>query len=129
LISYLVDIQKRTVKAEKNLAAFAFYVLMFPKLLVGPIVRYRTLAEQLKEPVLDSHQIVDGIRRFLRGFAKKMLIADVLARTVNAVFDLPVNASTPGLAWLALIGYALQIYFDFSGYTDMAGGDDGLALH
>jgi alginate O-acetyltransferase complex protein AlgI len=122
LISYLIDIQKKTIKAEKNLVAFAFYVLMFPKLLVGPIVRYRTVAEQLKELVLDSHQIADGIRRFLRGFAKKMLIADVLAKTVNVVFDLPVNASTTEWAWLALIGYTLQIYFDFSGYTDMAIG-------
>jgi alginate O-acetyltransferase complex protein AlgI len=122
LISYLIDVHKKTVKAEKNLTAFAFYVLMFPKLLVGPIIRYRTLAEQLREPTLDSRQIADGIRRFLRGFAKKMLIADVLARTVNVVFDSPVNAFSPGLAWLALIGYALQIYYDFSGYTDMAIG-------
>src|SRR5258706_3498497 len=122
LISYLIDVQKGSVKAEKKLIPFAFYVVMFPKLLVGPIVRYRPLAEQLLEPRLDQHQIVDGIRRFLRGFAKKILIADVLAKTINAVFSLPVNASTPGVAWLGLLGYALQIYYDFSGYTDMAIG-------
>ncbi|MEP6894907.1 MAG: MBOAT family O-acyltransferase [Chloroflexota bacterium] len=122
LVSYLIDVQKKSVTAEKNLAAFAFYILMFPKLLVGPIIRYRTLADQLAAPVLDQQQIADGIRRFLRGFAKKMLIADVLAKTVNAVFDMPVNATTPGVAWLVLIGYALQIYYDFSGYTDMAIG-------
>jgi len=122
LISYLIDVQKQSVKAERNLAAFAFYILMFPKLLVGPIVRYRALADQLTEPVLDHYQIADGIRRFLRGFAKKILIADVLAQTVNVVFKLPVNAITPSVAWLGLIGYALQIYFDFSGYTDMAIG-------
>lgn len=122
LISYLVDINKKAVVAEKDLVAFAFYVLSFPKLLVGPIVRYRTLAMQLREPVLDANQMAEGVRRFLRGFAKKMLIADVLAKTVNVVFDLPVHAFTPGLAWLALIGYALQIYYDFSGYTDMAIG-------
>jgi len=122
LISYLVDVHKGSVKPEKNLINFAFYVLMFPKLLVGPIVRYRTLAEQLPAPEMDAAQIADGIRRFLRGFAKKILIADVLATTVNAVFRLPVEASTPLLGWLALIGFALQIYFDFSGYTDMAIG-------
>ena len=122
LISYLIDVHKGVVKPEKNLISFAFYVLMFPKLLVGPIVRYRTLAEALPEPQLDVLQVADGIRRFLRGFAKKILIADVLAATVNAVFDLPVGAHSPFIGWLALIGFALQIYFDFSGYTDMAIG-------
>lgn len=122
LISYLLDVNKGTIRPERNLVAFSFYVLLFPKLLVGPIVRYRTLAESLPLPALDTGQVADGARRFLRGFAKKVLIADVLATTVNAVFALPVEASTPTWAWLALLGYALQIFFDFSGYTDMALG-------
>jgi alginate O-acetyltransferase complex protein AlgI len=122
LISYLVDVHRGSVKPERNLLTFAFYVLMFPKLLVGPIVRYRTLAEVLPAPQLDPLQIADGIRRFLRGFAKKILIADVLAATVNAVFDLPVGAHPPFIGWLALVGFGLQIYFDFSGLTDMAIG-------
>jgi alginate O-acetyltransferase complex protein AlgI len=122
LISYLLDVNKGTVKAERNLVSFAFYVLMFPKLLVGPIIRYRSLAESLPAPTLDPNQIADGVRRFLRGFAKKVLIADVLAKVVNVIFSLPVEASTPAYAWLALVGYALQIFFDFSGYTDMAIG-------
>jgi alginate O-acetyltransferase complex protein AlgI len=122
LISYLVDVYRGSVKPERNLVSFAFYVLMFPKLLVGPIVRYRTLAEQLPAPELDPHQIAEGIRRFLRGFAKKILIADVLAATVNAVFDLPVGAHPPFIGWLALVGFSLQIYFDFSGLSDMAIG-------
>lgn len=125
LISYLLDVHKGAVKHENNFSAFAFYVLMFPKLLVGPIVRYRTIADQLPAPVLDTNQIADGIRRFLSGFAKKILIADTLAITVDAVFGLPVAGLTPTFAWLGLIGYTLQIYFDFSGYTDMA---IGLAL-
>jgi alginate O-acetyltransferase complex protein AlgI len=122
LIAYLLDVSKGTIKPEKSLVSFAFYALMFPKLLSGPIVRYQTMAEQLPAPVLDTNQIADGIRRFLRGFAKKILIADVLAGTVNAVFALPGEAVTPLFAWLGLMGYALQIYFDFSGYTDMAIG-------
>ena len=122
LISYLVDVQKGTVKAERNLITFAFYVLMFPKLLVGPIVRYRTLAEHLPAPTLDARQVAEGARRFMRGFAKKLLIADVIAVVVNTAFSLPVNALSPMLGWLALLGYALQIYYDFSGYTDMAIG-------
>jgi alginate O-acetyltransferase complex protein AlgI len=122
LIAYLLDVSKGTVKPETSLVSFAFYILMFPKLLSGPIVRYQTVAEQLPGPVLDPNQIADGVRRFLRGFAKKILIADVLAGFVNAVFALPGMAVTPLFAWLGLTGYALQIFFDFSGYTDMAIG-------
>lgn len=122
LIAYLLDVSKGTVKAEKNPISFAFYALMFPKLLSGPIVRYQTIAEQLPAPTLDPNQIAVGIRRFLRGLAKKILIADVLAGTVDAVFALPGSALTPSFAWLGLTGYALQIFFDFSGYTDMAIG-------
>ncbi len=122
LISYLIDVHKGTVKSEKSFLGFAFYILLFPKLLVGPIVRYQALAGQLYEPALNVDQVADGIRRFLRGFAKKILIADTLAKVVNVVFELPVGATTPAVGWLALIGYALQIYYDFSGYTDMAIG-------
>lgn len=122
VISYLIDVQKGIVQPEKKFISFAFYVLLFPKILVGPIVRYRTLADQLTAPSISSPQIAAGIRRFILGFAKKLLIADVLAKVVNAVFGLPISHATPGLAWLALISYALQIYFDFSGYTDMALG-------
>ena len=122
VISYLIDVQKGALQPERNLVPFAFYILMFPKLLVGPIVRYRTLAESLPAPTLDSNQIASGIRRFILGFAKKVLIADVLAKVVNAVFVLPIAATTPFTAWLALTSYTLQIYFDFSGYTDMAIG-------
>lgn len=122
LISYLLDVNKGTVKAEKKLIPFAFYVLLFPKLLVGPIVRYRTLAQELPAPTLDLNQAADGIRRFLGGFAKKILIADTLSKVVDTVFGLPIGATTPLVGWLVLTGYALQIYYDFSGYTDMAIG-------
>jgi len=122
LISYLIDVNKGVIEPEKDFGAFAFYVLMFPKLLVGPIVRYRTISSHLSAPNLDATQVADGVRRFLGGFAKKILIADTLAVTVDAVFKVPVEASTPIIGWLALIGYALQIYYDFSGYTDMAIG-------
>jgi alginate O-acetyltransferase complex protein AlgI len=121
-VSYLLDVRAKRVSAEKNFLSFAFYVLMFPKLLAGPIVRYRALAEALPAPVLDREQIADGMRRFMQGFVKKILLADTLARTVDAVFDLPVDALASEYAWLGLVGYALQIYFDFSGYTDMAVG-------
>lgn len=122
VISYLIDVQKGSVQPEKKFIPFAFYVLLFPKILAGPIVRYRSLASELTEPSISAPQIAGGIRRFILGLAKKLLIADVLAKVVNAVFNLPISHATPGLAWLALISYTLQIYFDFSGYTDMAIG-------
>ncbi|MGE5251919.1 MAG: MBOAT family O-acyltransferase [Bacteroidota bacterium] len=122
VISYLVDVRREAVAPEKSLINFAFYVLLFPKLLAGPIVRYRTVADQLPAPSIEAEQIASGIRRFILGLAKKILIADVLAKVVNAVFVLPMDGISPLAAWLALISYALQIYYDFSGYADMAIG-------
>ncbi|HEY2980280.1 MAG TPA: MBOAT family O-acyltransferase [Anaerolineales bacterium] len=122
VISYLLDIYSGSVKAERKLLNFSVYVLLFPKLLVGPIARYRSLADQLAEPTVSRELVAEGIRRFLQGFAKKVLIADVLAKLVNAVFDQSGAMIQPHIAWLALAAYALQIYFDFSGYTDMAIG-------
>jgi alginate O-acetyltransferase complex protein AlgI len=110
------------VPPERDLLQFSLYVLLFPKLIAGPIVRYSTLAEQLRAPAPQPELAAAGVRRFMQGFAKKILIADVLATVVTAVFGLPQPSVPPGIAWLALIAYALQIYFDFSGYTDMAIG-------
>ena len=121
-ISYLVDVAAGTIEPEHDFVRYALYIFMFPKLLAGPIVRYGTVAEQLARPAPSRDLIAEGFRRFLQGFAKKVLIADVLARLVSAVFDQPAPAVSPAIAWLALIAYALQIYFDFAGYSDMAIG-------
>lgn len=120
--SYLIDVAKGTIKVEKNLLVFSLYVFLFPKLLVGPITRFSTLASQLSRPQVDRELIANGMRRFIRGLAKKVLIADVLAILVNAVFNLPSPVVPPEIAWLALAAFALQIFFDFSGFTDMAIG-------
>lgn len=125
-ISYLADIHRGLVRPEGSLVSFAFYILMFPKILSGPIVRYRTLAGDLSAPSIDASHVAAGIRRFILGLAKKILIADVLAKVVNAVFALPVDAVAPWAAWLALVSYALQIYYDFSGFADMAIGLAGM---
>jgi alginate O-acetyltransferase complex protein AlgI len=122
VISYLVDVHKGTVPAEGSLVTFASYVLLFPKLLVGPIVRYRSLAGQLGAPVMTAPEIATGIRRFIAGLAKKVLIADVLGGVANAVFKLAPENIPATAAWIALIAFALQIYFDFSGLSDMAIG-------
>ncbi len=121
-ISYLVDIWRGTIAAERDLARLAAYLLFFPKLIAGPLVRYKPFAAQLQELVPSAEQIAAGIRRLLAGFVKRALIANQLAVFVNAAFDQPQANLAPGLAWLALLAYSVQIYFDFSGYTDMALG-------
>jgi len=121
-ISYLIDIDKGRVPAEANLLNFSLYIMLFPKIIVGPITRYSKIANQLPAPDIHKEEIAAGIRRFIRGMAKKVLIADLLAPFVNATFDLGAESIHTNIAWLALIAYALQIYFDFSGYTDMALG-------
>ncbi len=121
-VSYLLEVYKNLLDAENDFVTFAFYVLLFPKILVGPITRYSTLKNQIANPQVTPQGATDGIRRFIRGFAKKALIADTLARVVTPLFRLDSPDMAPAFAWLALISYALQIYFDFSGYTDMALG-------
>lgn len=122
IVSYLVDVSRGTIKPEKSFPVYLMYIFLFPKLLAGPIARYASLADQLAAPSPNRSQIADGVRRFIQGFAKKVLVADVLARLVNAVFDQAHPDILPEIAWLALLAYALQIYFDFSGFTDMAIG-------
>ena len=121
-VSYLADVHSGRIHSEKNLLNFSLYILLFPKILVGPISRYRNLAASLAEPTLTADDAANGIRRFIGGLAKKTLLADTLAKTVDAAFRLGAASIHTNIAWLALLGYALQIYFDFSGYTDMALG-------
>jgi len=122
MISYLVDIRKGTIPAEKNFIALSTYLLFFPKLISGPITRYKPFALQMEKLNPSFEDIAGGFRRLLTGFIKRALIANQLAPMVNAVFNLPTANVEPKFAWLALIAYSIQIFFDFSGYTDMAIG-------
>jgi alginate O-acetyltransferase complex protein AlgI len=122
VIAYLVEVYGRKSEYEEDLLDFAFYLLLFPKIPVGPITRYRQLREQIKNIQVTPEDLAEGIRRFTRGFAKKALIADTLAKAVTPIFNLTSPVILPHLAWLVIISYALQLYFDFSGYTDMAIG-------
>ncbi len=122
VIAYLLDIYNEMHDSEKNLLNFSLYILLFPKLIVGPITRYRDVAEQLVDRPVAAAAAADGARRFIFGLAKKVLIADQLARVVNPAFGLDSPNFSTGMAWLVLVGFALQLYFDFSGYTDMAIG-------
>jgi alginate O-acetyltransferase complex protein AlgI len=122
VIAYLLDIHNEMHDSEKNLLHFALYVLFFPKIITGPITRYRDLGAQIAEREVTGAGIANGARRFITGFAKKALIADQIARIVTPALALPSPSFSPGIAWVVLIGYALQLYFDFSGYVDMAIG-------
>lgn len=121
-MSYTFDVYLGHTRASRNLIDFACYVTMFPQLVAGPIVRYTDIAVELKHRDLSLERFSYGAERFIIGLAKKVLIANVVARPVDDIFALANGDLTCGLAWLAMIGYSLQIYFDFSGYSDMAIG-------
>lgn len=122
VVSYLIDINQEEAPAEKNIINFAFYLLLFPKIMSGPIIRYTQIAAQLVNKTVAAPRIAQGLRRFIIGAAKKVIIADVIGRVITPALDMGRPDFTTGVAWLCLIGYALQIYYDFSGFTDMAIG-------
>ncbi len=122
-ISYVVDVYRRDTEAQKNPLHVGLYLSIFPRTAAGPIVRFQDIASELKHREITLDNLDWGIRRFIMGLAKKVLIADVLAAPVAQIFDqIPPEQLTPGLAWLGIVLYTLQIYYDFSGYTDMAIG-------
>ena len=122
VLAYLFEIYNGEVDVEKNLVKSSFYLLLFPKILVGPITRYSQLRDQIRDIHVQPLDVAEGLRRFILGLAKKALIADTLAKAVTPIFNLSSPAIAPGTAWLVILSYALQLYFDFSGYTDMAIG-------
>ena len=119
-ISYLIDVRRGTVAAEPRFVNFAAYLDMFPHLIAGPIIRYAWIAEEIRHRRMTLDDVAAGARRFMLGFAMKVLIADSLAPVVETAFAL----SEPTLcdAWLGNIAFALQIFFDFAGYSAMAIG-------
>jgi alginate O-acetyltransferase complex protein AlgI len=121
-ISYLIDVYYRRVQPAKSFIDFAAYVALFPKLLQGPIIRYHNIADQLKNRDHNINDTFDGFFRFCVGLAKKVLIADILGEVADKVFQLNLSSLNTSKAWLGIFCYTLQIYFDFSGYSDMAIG-------
>jgi alginate O-acetyltransferase complex protein AlgI len=121
-ISYLVDVRDEKCPSEKNPFTFALYLLLYPRIIAGPITAYRDLREQLARPNVNPADAAAGVRRFILGLAKKLLIADQIAAIVDPAFSLSTPDLAPASAWLVLLAYSLQLYFDFSGYTDMAIG-------
>jgi alginate O-acetyltransferase complex protein AlgI len=124
-LSYLVDVSRRAADGQRDPAAMGLYIVFFPQLIAGPIIRYRDIADQLVHRIVTREIFARGVQRFIIGLGKKMLIANTVAVPADAIFALPTSELTWGLAWLGIVCYTLQIYFDFSGYSDMA---IGLAL-
>jgi len=121
-ISYIVDVKRGEVGAQRSLLRVANYLAFFPKLLQGPITRYAEMQSDLENPRSDADGAAEGARRFIMGLAKKVIIADNLAVVTDKVFALNFRELPAGLAWYGLLAFAIQIYMDFSGYTDMAIG-------
>ncbi len=121
-ISYVVDVYKRNASACRRLPDFALYILAFPQLIAGPIIRWRDIAAQLAARTERLADVAWGVRRFVLGLGKKVLVANPLGEVADRVFALGGGELTTPLAWLGLACYTLQIYFDFSGYSDMAIG-------
>ena len=121
-ITYLVDLYRGVSIPAASLLDYFNYVLLFPKLLAGPIVKYHDIAAQLSRPSHRYQDLRDGMIRFVHGLAKKVLVADMLASISDPAFALSPASLDAGTAWLGLACFTLQIYFDFSGYSDMAIG-------
>jgi len=121
-ISYILDLSSGKIEPQKNPIKFALYMSMFFKLIQGPISRYDGINKQITKRDESADKFALGAYRFVAGLAKKMVIADQLGVIVNQIYANPAANNSVPVAWLGAIGYAFQIYFDFSGYTDMAIG-------
>jgi len=121
-ISYNIDVYRKNKRFEKNPASVMLYITMFPQLISGPLVRYQQIEQQLKQRSFNFSQFSEGVRRFIIGLGKKVLIANSLSVLVKQIVDDDVNMISPLVAWVGMIVFAVQIFFDFSGYTDMAIG-------
>ncbi|MCX6257846.1 MAG: MBOAT family protein [Bacteroidia bacterium] len=125
-LSYIIDVYRNKELSEKNPLKVLTYITLFPQLLSGPIVRYPQVRDQLNNRTMTNGQMVEGIRRFILGLSKKMLIANPLSFLITGIFTYPISNLGTTAIWLGVIAYTLQIFFDFSGYSDMAIGIAGM---
>ena len=121
-MSYVIDVYRNNAKAQKNILDFGLYVALFPQLIAGPIVRYEDIAREINERTETVEKFISGIKRFCYGIGKKVLIANTFALIVDKIWALDLNNIGCPIAILATISYTFQIYYDFSGYSDMAIG-------
>lgn len=122
ILSYVIDLYRKEIKVQKNIFNLALYVSFFPQLIAGPIVKYKDIESQIVTRKIDLELFSSGIRKFVYGLGKKVIFANQLAFIVDNIYSNGVENLNSPIAWLAAICYTLQIYFDFSGYSDMAIG-------
>ena len=121
-LSYVIDVYRGTVSVQKNYFHVLLYISFFPQLIAGPIVKYRDIHEQISQRHQDSEKIALGLRRFICGLMKKVLIANTMGHTADIIFGAQLSELNVLSVWLGAISYIFQIYYDFSGYSDMAIG-------
>lgn len=121
-MSYLIDVYRKEVEAQKDINKLALYIVLFPQLVAGPIVKYHDVCEQIDERNVEFKDVIVGFKRFIIGLAKKVLIANTVALVADKIFMQAPESISWGVAWLGIVAYMIQIYFDFSGYSDMAIG-------
>ena len=121
-MSYVIDVYRGASRPQTNLVNVALYISLFPQLIAGPIVRYHDIDQQIMGRSHSIPLFATGIKRFIFGLGKKVIIANPLGHVADQIFAIPPDSVTTPLIWLAVLAYSLQIYFDFSGYSDMAIG-------
>ena len=121
-MSYVIDLYRGKCLLQRSFWKLLLYIMFFPQLIAGPIVRYRDVAEQIDERHVDFDKFALGVTRFMVGFGKKVLLANTFAEAVDKVFSIPGLDISTAMAWYGMLLYSMQIYFDFSGYSDMAIG-------
>ena len=122
IITYVVDLYEGKITRQHNVALFALYIMFFPQLIAGPIVKYSIIAEQLENPDISWDNVKYGTGRFIIGLGKKVLIANQAGFIASSIFDNNLSSLTTGMVWLCILAYTIQILFDFSGYSEMAIG-------
>ncbi len=121
-MSYLIDVYRGECKAQKDFYKLALYICLFPQLIAGPIVKYHDIEEQIDSREVNFDKVQYGVKRFIIGLSKKMLIANTMGAIADKIFVQAPDTFTPVVAWLGAAAYSFQLFFDFSGYSDMAIG-------
>ena len=121
-MSYLIDVYRDETPVQYDIYKLALYICLLPQLVAGPIVKYHDVADQIDNRVITYDNVAYGVRRFIVGLAKKMLLANTMGAVADSIFTQPVSDFGTGVAWLGAIAYSFQLFYDFSGYSDMAIG-------
>ncbi len=121
-LSYVVDVYRGEVPVQRDIYKLALYITLFPQLVAGPIVKYRDISEQITEREITFDHVSYGVKRFIIGLSKKMLIANTMGAVADKIFTQPAESFDMLTSWVGAIAYSLQLFYDFSGYSDMAIG-------